>query len=83
MSIVDPPEPAETDEARTAEAGEASRPSPGTQELSEERPDYDERQDRISEERKPAGPPLPESDEEAPRELAAPAEDEPPVDPED
>lgn len=73
------PEPQRTEEARRAEVG-APQERSERQRLADERPDYDARQARIREERKPMGPPLAEG-EDRPLRAFESEDDEPPVDP--
>ena len=65
-------------ESESAEVGEAERG--GGEESAAERPDLDERQERIRTERKPAGPPLAEDEQES---AVADDEEPPDVDPPD
>ena len=73
------PQPESTDRASTASAGEAQQRSE-RESLVPEQPNYDAREERISEERKPPGPPLAEGAR--PPQALDSGEDEPPVDPE-
>lgn len=74
-------EPDDSTESATADAG--SEKKQDTEALGTrrpDRPDYDQREQRISEQRKPMGPPLKDGDAEA-AELRSDAEDEDPIDP--
>ena len=74
------PAPLGEAEVRSADAGEPQEG--GREESTAEKPNLDERQERIRTERKPAGPPLAE-DEEVEESAGAEEDDAPEVDPEE
>lgn len=74
------PEPLGEVEAKSADAGEPKRD--GGEESAAEKPDLDRRQERIRTERKEAGPPLTE-DEQDEESAGADESDAPDVDPEE
>lgn len=83
MTDSDSAGPLDSAAAETADAGPPEEVDE-TRAMDDQQPDYDDRQAAVSEDRKPAGPPLPDDDSgDGPptRAQGQDGDDEPPVDP--